>query len=80
MPLDDDDALRDAWKKRTGGRLSANVTCSQCGALGGEFCAMSFPAVIQDWSRVKLHDMCEPFALCFDCAKASYVALVIGQE
>ena len=74
----DDAALLHNMRSKTGGRLYHNPPCVQCGDPG-LICRMSLRGIISDWwMDTPKHDSCDPYALCFECAKAEYTATVIA--
>ena len=72
-PLDDE-RLRRHLAGRTSGRLKyRSELCLRCHGIGGVYCAITLRA---SYGRVPNHELCEP--LCFECAKAEYVAAVLS--
>ena len=76
----DDAALLDQLQKNVGGRLGHKPPCVKCGAAG-RLCGLTLPSLLGRYVDYgDGHPICDPFALCFACAKMEYTAMVIAGE
>ena len=77
----DDTKLLDRMRTHAGGRLYHRPPCVQCGGPNGRICRLSLPiAAGFEFRSIANHDTCDPSALCFECAKMEYTAMVIAGE
>ena len=74
----DDAALLDRMIKKAGGRLKHKPPCVLCSAPA-QVCRVTLPGVLDQETMVGHEDdSCDASALCFECAKAEYTAIVIA--